>query len=164
MRCIPAFFLALTLGALCYGQQAPSFTARAMDGSVISMDKLRGKIVVVNLWYVGCEGCVAEIKHLNKLVDEYKGSKDVVFLAPAASTKPQIENFFKKNPFSFTVLPNAHMIIIGKFGSPDKRGEINVPFPMHLVYDRDGKQLVKVQGIKGVEAVRKELQRQFGKK
>jgi len=61
----------------------------------------------------------------------------------------------------YQVIPNAALIIIGKFGVPDKKGDIDVPFPMHYVLDRDGKTVVKMQGIKGVEAVRAELKKQF---
>lgn len=43
------------------------------------------------------------------------------------------------------------------FGTPDKNGEIKVPFPMHYVIDRDGKIVLKEQGVIEVEAVRNEL-------
>ena len=52
------------------------------------------------------------------------------------------------------------MIILTKFGTPDKNGDINVPFPMHYVIDRDGRVVLKEQGVKGVEAVRSELKKQ----
>jgi len=38
-------------------------------------------------------------------------SKDVVFLAPAASKKADIEKFLRKYPFKYQVIPNASMII-----------------------------------------------------
>ena len=56
---------------------------------------------------------------------------------------------------------NAAGLILSRFGTPDKNGEINIAFPMHYVLDRNGKVLVKVQGIKGIEAVRAELKKQF---
>jgi peroxiredoxin len=139
---------------------ATDFAALAMDGSKVDTTALRGKIVVLNLWFVGCPNCQDEIKQLNKLVDEYKG-KDVVFVAPAASRKPDLDKFLVKNPFKYQVIPNASMIILTKFGTPDKNGEINIPFPMHYVLGRDGTVIAKVQGIKGVEAVRAELKKQL---
>jgi hypothetical protein len=53
------------------------------------------------------------------------------------------------------------MIIFSKFGTPDKKGEINIPFPMHYVLDRNGNIIMKTQGTKGVETVSEELKRQF---
>ncbi len=137
------------------------FAALAMDGSKVDTSALRGKIVVLNLWFVNCPNCIEEIKLLNKLVDDYKTSKDVVFLAPAASKKPDLEKFLRKYPFNYQIIPNGSMIILTKFGTPDKNGDINIPFPMHYVLDRDGKTVVKVQGVKGVEAVRAELKKQL---
>ena len=141
-----------------------TFAALTMDGIKIDTAALRGKVIVLNLWFVGCENCVDEIHLLNQLADEYKDNKDVVFLGLAASRKPDIEKFLVKNPFKYTIIPNAQMIILSKFGTPDKHGEINVPFPMHYVIDRDGKVVVKEQGVKGVDSVRAELKKQFSAK
>ena len=142
----------------------PTFAALAMDGSKIDTAALRGKVVVLNLWFINCPNCVDEIKLLNQLVDEYKGNQDVVFLGLAASRKPDVEKFLAKYPFKYRVIPNAQMIILSKFGTPDKTGEINIPFPMHYVLDRDGKVVVKTQGVKGIDEVRKELASQFAGK
>ncbi|MFL6374330.1 MAG: peroxiredoxin family protein [Pyrinomonadaceae bacterium] len=153
---------AIFLFALSTGAQSlqPNFVALDMAGNRVDLSQLRGKVVVINLWFIGCPNCMDEIKQLNELVGEYKGKPDVVFLGLASSQKPALEKFLVTNPFNYTILPNAQMIILTKFGSPDKNGEINVPFPMHYVIDREGKIVVKEQGIKGVDAVRNELKKQ----
>ena len=135
------------------------FAALGMDGTKVDTVALRGKVVVLNLWFINCPNCLEEIKLLNELVDEHKDSKDVVFLAPAASSKPELEKFLVKHPFKYQVVPNASSIILFKFGTPNRNGEIDMPFPMHLVLNRDGKTILRVQGIKGVEAVRTELKK-----
>jgi len=138
----------------------PNFAALDMNGNRVELSALRGKVVVVNLWFIGCPNCMDEIKELNQLVNDYKGKSDVVFLGLAASKKEDLVKFLVKNPFAYEIIPNAQMIILTKFGTPDKNGEINVPFPMHYVIDRDGKIVLKEQGVKGVEAVRNELSKQ----
>ncbi len=150
--------------ALSAQTRQPGFAALDMKGNRVDTAALRGKIVVINLWFINCPNCVEEIKLLNEIVDAYKDNKDVVFLGLAASPKTQLEKFLVKNPFKYTVIPNAQMIILGKFGTPDKNGEISLPFPMHYVLDRDGNIVVKTQGTKGVETVRSELKRQFPSK
>ncbi len=132
-----------------------------MDGTTVDMDKLRGKVVVLNLWFINCPNCLAEIKMLNALVDEYKSNPDVVFVAPAASTRAELEKFLKKNPFKYQIIPDAATLILLQFGTPDKNGMLTVPFPMHYVLDREGRIVAKEQGTKGVEVVRRELKRQF---
>lgn len=137
------------------------FAGRDMNGKMVSMSELRGKVVVVNLWFINCPNCLSEIKALNQVVQEYRANKDVVFIAPAASSQRELESFLKKNPFDYQILPDSTMMILMKFGTPDKNGDINIPFPMHYVIDRDGKTLIKMQGTKGVAAVKAELAKQF---
>ena len=153
---------AILLFALSASAQSvqPNFVALDMNGNRVELSALQGKVVVINLWFINCPNCLDEIKQLNGLVDDYKAKSDVVFLGLAASPKPALETFLKKTPFNYTIIPNAQMIIISKFGTPDASGQINVPFPMHYVIDRDGKVVLKEQGIKGVEAVRAELKKQ----
>lgn len=143
------------------GETPIDFSGRDMNGKMVSMSDLRGKVVVLNLWFINCPNCLSEIKALNQVVKDYQSNKDVVFIAPAASPQRELEVFLKKNPFDFQVLPDSMMLILMKFGTPDKNGEINVPFPMHYVIGRDGKTLVKMQGTKGVAAVKAELAKQF---
>lgn len=142
-------------------QQQPSFAAVTMDGSRVDTAALKGKIVVLNLWFINCPNCREEIGMLNNVVEQYKDNQDVVFIALAASKKADLEKFLLKNPFKYQVVPNAQMIIISKFGTPDKSGEINVGFPMHYVLDRQGNVILKMQGTKGVDAVKAELAKQF---
>ena len=143
---------------------SPSFTAVAMDGSKVDTAELRGKVVVVNLWFINCINCLEEIKTLNQLVDSYKENKDVVFLALASSKRADLAKFLAKTPFKYTIVPDAQQIILEKFGTPNKNGAIDIAFPMHFVMDKDGKIVIKVQGVKGVEAVKAELKKQFAAK
>lgn len=135
----------------------PAFAAITMDGAKIDTAALRGKIVAVNLWFINCPNCVQEIKLLNQLVDEYKGNTDVAFLGLAVSKRADL----KKNPFKYQVVPDAGMIVMSKFATFDKKGTMQMPFPMHYVLDRDGRIVVKAPGTKGIDAVRSELKKQL---
>lgn len=160
-------FLLFVFAISAFGQKttadktlAPTFSATTMDGKAVNTADLKGKVIVLNLWFINCPNCVEEIKLLNKVVDDYK-DKDVVFLGLATSRKADLEKFLKKNPFKFQVIPDAMQIVLTKFGTPDKNGQINIPFPVHIVIDKQGKQVVRAEGIKGVEAVKNELKKQF---
>lgn len=138
---------------------APAFRVSSIDGKTFDSEKLKGKIVVLNLWFIGCPNCVEEIKLLNKIVDEYR-DRDVVFIGLTTDDKSKLEKFLKKNPFNYNIVPKAMPTILS-FGEPDKNGEINIPFPMHVVVDRSGKIVVRRSGIKGLDAVKAELKKQF---
>ena len=171
----PVFGLALVLiffapvaaqikPGILQGASAPTFSAVAMDGTMIDTASLRGKVVVINLWFVNCPNCVQEIRSLNQLVDQYSNNKDIVFVGLATNRKSDIEKFLAKNPFKYVIVPNATQVILTKFGTPDENGDIVVAFPMHYILDRNGNILLKSQGIKGVDAIKKELEDQFSTK
>ena len=123
----PVLLLYLTVFTPAQTKPVPTkydFAAVAMDGSKIDTLALRGKVVVLNLWFVNCPNCIEEMKLLNQLVTDYTNNKNVVFLGLAASRRSDVEKFLKKNPFSYTVIPDAAVLIISKFGTPDKNGDI----------------------------------------
>lgn len=166
MRFVLCLIFCLTFGLSVFGQKtadtkplAPAFSVTSIDGKTYDSVSLKGKIVVLNLWFINCPNCVEEIKLLNKVVDEYKG-KDVIFIGMATNKKPDLEKFLKKNPFNYNIVPQAMQTILS-FGEPDKNGEINIPFPMHVVIDREGKIVVRKSGVKGLDDVKAELKRQF---
>ncbi|CAN5371244.1 hypothetical protein BH10ACI1_BH10ACI1_22810 [soil metagenome] len=138
---------------------APTLKAAAIDGNIVNTADLRGKVIVLNLWFINCPNCIQEINLLNKVVEEYNG-KDVVFLGLATNNKTDLQKFLKKNPFKYQIIPNAGQYMLASYGEV-KNGEYFLGFPTHVVIDRDGQIILKIQGIKGVEAVRKELEKQF---
>lgn len=158
------FCLAFTFSA--FGQKkadekpiAPAFKVVSVNNQTFDSAKLKGKVVVLNLWFINCPNCVQEIKLLNQTVDEYK-DKDVVFIGLATNKKPDLEKFLVKNPFKYNIVPTAMQTILS-FGEPDKNGAIEIPFPMHIVIDRSGTIVVRRSGIKGLDDVKRELKRQF---
>ncbi len=170
MKYLPVYVLLLifaaslsaqTKSSLPAARQQPGFAALTMDGTKIDTAELKGKVVVLNLWFINCPNCREEIKLLNQIVDQYKSNKDVIFIGLAASKKADLEKFLAKTPFKYQVIPDAQMIIFSKFGTPDKNGEINIPFPVHYVLDRSGNIIMKMYGTKGVDAVKAELAKQF---
>ena len=160
-------FLLFVFAFSAFGQKkdekplAPTFTTTTIDGKTVNTADLKGKVIVLNLWFINCPNCIEEIKLLNAVVDEYKDNKDVVFLGLATNKKPELEKFLKKNPFKYQIIPNAAQIVLFKFGEVQKNGEYFLPFPTHVVIDKEGRMILKVEGLKGVEAVKKELKKQF---
>jgi thiol-disulfide isomerase/thioredoxin len=86
------------------------FDAVSLTGERWSLEGLKGKVVALNFWFVGCLPCRQEIPALNRLVERYK---DVVFLGFALDDEDQLRDFLKKFPFHYQIVPNAQKVADG---------------------------------------------------
>ena len=99
------------------------------NGNNFTLDSLKGKVIVLNFWFIGCKPCVEEIPDLNRIQEKFK-DKDVVFLAVTFDSKKKLEEFVKKKPFNFTLVPD-NMKIIRQF-------YVN-SYPTTMLIDKDRK-------------------------
>jgi peroxiredoxin len=91
------------------GRPAPDFAIDDMQGKNIDLSELRGKVVVLNFWFVACAGCIQEMPALNNLVSSFDNGK-VVFLGLALDDAAAIKKFRQKNVFNFDIIPGARNI------------------------------------------------------
>jgi peroxiredoxin len=110
------------------GMRAPAFTVRTLDGQTVSLSDLRGKVVVLNFWFIGCPACFAMEPKLNEFKAKFAGS-DVVFLAMASDPKDQLEKYLKKERFDYLQVADARETM-APFAF---RG-----FPKNIVIDKQG--------------------------
>ena len=71
-----------------------------IDGSVKSFSDYKGKLLVINFWYINCGPCIVEMPYLNDLVDKYK-NEDIQFLALSFDTIPDIKSFLNRTEFKY---------------------------------------------------------------
>lgn len=110
-------------------QAAPSIKLTSLDGQHFDLNALEGKIVVINLWFIGCSPCRKEIPKLNELVKEFSG-KPVVFLAPSFDSAETLRDFLKKTAYDYQIVADAEEIIKGVFNA--------FSFPTHIVINQNG--------------------------
>ena len=75
----PVLVLSLALGACAgaqarppeVGEEAPAFTAVAMDGTEVLSEELRGAPYMLNVWATWCGPCRKEMPDLQELHDAY---------------------------------------------------------------------------------------------
>ncbi|HWZ35963.1 MAG TPA: TlpA disulfide reductase family protein, partial [Mucilaginibacter sp.] len=56
------------------------FSLKSSKDSLITMDRLRGKVVIINFWATWCPPCRAEMPALNELYQHYQNDPRVVVL------------------------------------------------------------------------------------
>jgi len=109
---------------------APAFKVTSLSGKQYELSALRGQVVVLNFWFIGCAPCKAEIPGLNKLVNEFK-DQGVVFLAFAADPAEDLRSFLKKTEFDYEIVSEEF--------SSTMIDQLNIdPFPTHIIIDREG--------------------------
>jgi len=107
---------------------APDFDVTTLDGKRLRLSDLHGKVAALNFWYVGCAPCKVEIPALNRLTKDLK-KDSVVFIAFALNNETELRSFLDKNPFKYSIVPNAKDIA--------KRFAV-VNYPTHIILSRDG--------------------------
>lgn len=137
-------------------KDAPNFSAKDLNGKKIDLEKLKGKIVVLNFWYLGCVPCLTEIPRLNKLVEVYK-DKDVVFIAFTEDTAKKLKPFLKKHPFEYRIIPDS-LKLIGQYGVRIGNESLML-YPTHILIDQEGKIESRVAGLEGIKAMEKGIKK-----
>src|SRR5215475_1532149 len=85
-----------------FGEVAPSLALeliQAPPSSVAEWPSLRGRAVVMEFWATWCAGCVAEIKNLNALADQFDGQA-VRFISVTDEDAATVRHFLSQRPIS----------------------------------------------------------------
>ncbi len=109
------------------GKQAVEFSVSDIKGKTFSLDELKGKVIVLNFWFIECKPCVMEMPELNKLVEKFKG-KEIVFIGFASSDKAKLQKFLSSNKFLYNIIPDSQTVA--------ENYDVRM-FPTHIVIDRE---------------------------
>jgi peroxiredoxin len=112
------------------GMTAPNFSVRTLDGKTVRLGDLRGKVVVLTFWFIGCPTCRALKPQLNQFKTKFTGQDDVVFLAMTGDSKSAVESYLKKEPFDYIQATDAEAAMTSF---------VFRTFPKNIVIDRTGK-------------------------
>lgn len=119
------------------GTEPESFSARTIAGKKVDLGRLKGKVVVLNFWFVNCPPCRQEIPELNQITREF-ANKEVVFLGIALDDQSQLEEFIKSIPFDYQLIASGSSIT-SQYGIR--------AYPTHAVLGKDGKVVFQTKGL-----------------
>jgi thiol-disulfide isomerase/thioredoxin len=81
----------------------PEFSARLLDGRVITSADLRGKVVLVNIWATWCPWCKKEMPAIESFYRDYR-DRDFTVLALSTDDKQEdVVRYLADKGFSFDV-------------------------------------------------------------
>jgi len=133
------------------GSSLPEFSAKTLQGRIISSADLRGKVVLVDFWATWCEPCKKEMPGYQKLFDRYARSGFAVVGLKAtvmADTEDPL-GFAKKTGVRYP-LAVVSEDLMRKFGGLEG-------LPTTLLYDRQGILRKKVIGFEYTSVFESEL-------
>ena len=112
------------------GTAFPKFSFKDLDGNWVSNESMKGKIVVIKCWYIHCTPCIREFPQVNKLVEEYKDRKDILFISLAEDAPEELKAFLIRKPLSYSVIPDMKIYM-------NETLQLNA-FPTHFILNKQG--------------------------
>jgi len=117
---------------------ALDFELEDLDGNLISLSSMRGKVVFLNFWATWCPPCRAEMPSMEELYNRF-ASRDFEIVAVDLQEKnKQVRKFVDDNGLTFKILLDKN----GSTGTAYGARSI----PTTYIIDRDGSVLARTLG------------------
>ena len=110
--------------------RAPALTLAALDGKKISLDDLRGQVVLVNFWATWCPPCRAEMPEIQNAYEKYRAQGFTVLGVDVAEDEATVASFVQEFKLTFPIL-------LDRDTSVTKRYQVN-GLPTTFFIGRDG--------------------------
>lgn len=135
---------------------APDVTFTTIEGKKISMQSLKGKVVLVNFWATDCPGCIKEMPQLVSTYRQFqKKGFEVIAVAMPYDPPAQVLNYATQKALPFPVMHDGLAEVTQIFGG------VNLT-PTAFIYDKQGKLARRTIGDLDFNALQQLLQKELG--
>jgi peroxiredoxin len=126
------------------GEAAPVFALQDDRGRTVSLDRYRGRIVVMNLWASWCPPCRAEMPDLQRLANSYAGGTIAIVGINEGESAQRARSFAESLQIRFPIWIDASQRygrIYAALGLPttvivDRHGSVVRGFDGPLTFDQ----------------------------
>ena len=121
------------------GRYAPTFELPDLEGRVITLESLRGQVVLLNFWSTLCAPCMAEMPSMGRLSSALRDKGLRILSVAIDSNDKPVREYVQKNAISFTVLLDRDKaVFFDDYAGPS--------LPATYLLDRNGVIIEKFSG------------------
>ncbi|MGQ0528813.1 MAG: TlpA family protein disulfide reductase [Panacagrimonas sp.] len=121
--------------------RAPDLNLPTLDGGVVRLADLRGKLVLINFWATWCAPCLKEIPVLVDMQERY-GARGFQMLGPAMDDPEQIRLMLPRLKIQYPILIGDTAIA----SAMDTLGDTLGALPFSVLISADGYVLARKHG------------------
>jgi peroxiredoxin len=120
------------------GQMAPGFDLPLLDGGSVSLEKLRGRIVLVNFWATWCKPCEDEMPAMQRLHTALAGSDFELVAVSTDASRDDVAKFRDRLGLTFPIALDPGKQVSESYQS--------YRYPESYLIDREGRILSRYIG------------------
>jgi len=122
------------------GEKAPLFTCKTIDGKTIDINRLKGKIIMINFFATWCGPCNLELPVLQKNIwDRYKNNPDFeLVIIGREHNETEVKNFVKSKSFTMPFAADPERKIYGLYATQF--------IPRNVIIGKDGRIIFQNMG------------------
>ena len=119
------------------GEAAPSFSLNDTDGKSVSLENLRGKVVVIDFWGTWCGWCIKGIPDMKAYYEKYKSQMEILSV-DCGDGVDDWKDAVKEHGMTWTNVQDSDGKVAEAYAIQG--------FPTKIVLDKEGKILKVVVG------------------
>jgi peroxiredoxin len=140
---------------------APDFTLANLEGQSISLNDLKGKVVLLNFWGTWCGPCKREIPDFISLSNKHKkDGLEIIGVTLSSGSPEKIQAFSEKWAINYTLLTdikgNETQSVTARYGQVT--GQPITGIPTTFIIDREGYIRQRYVGPRSEEVFFKDLE------
>ena len=122
------------LRGVSVGKQFPALQFKDLDGSAVSLGKLKGKVVLIDFWATWCPPCVKETPNLLSIYEEFNDKGFEIIGISLDRNRQKLVDYVAKNKIAW---PNY---FDGKGWDNKIASKLGIQsIPLTLLLDRQGR-------------------------
>lgn len=153
--------LAAELAAKMKNAPSPLFYAVDADGNKLSLETLKGKVLILDFWATWCHPCISSFSAMRLAVDKFRKDTNVVFLFVDTKEVKQFDKEYIRQKYFTSHHYDFRLVMDDKVNGtyPVAKAFGIVGLPTKFVIDQDGQVRFKISGFEGSdEAAAAELE------